>query len=206
MYRAPHGTAAGCDRGAVPDRSADGVLGRRRRRRGGGDRADPGGDQDRATLRRELLDMMEADQAERTGESTANGDGSRTDRLREIIDEHGWPTFDMVGREGATAAWLIAQHADFDVDFQAEVLGLMHAALEAGQADPTEVAYLEDRVAVNRGEPQRYGTQVRCRGGRPEPATPLVDPEAVDARRADVGLDPLADYFEELAEACAAEG
>jgi hypothetical protein len=170
------------------------------------DRADPRADQDQAALRRELLAMMEADQAERTGESTADGDESRTDRLREIIDEHGWPTIDMVGREGATAAWLIAQHADFDVDFQAEALGLMRAALEAEQADPTEVAYLEDRVAVNRGQPQRYGTQVRCRDGRPEPATPLVDAAGVDGLRADVGLQPLAEYYEEFAEGCADDG
>jgi hypothetical protein len=168
------------------------------------DEAEPGGGQD--GLRRELLDMMEADQAERTGESEANGDESRAARLREIIDEHGWPTFDLVGREGARAAWLIAQHADFDVEFQAEALDLMRAALEADQADATEVAYLEDRVAVNRGQPQRYGTQVRCRGGRPEPATPIVDAPTVDARRAQVGLEPLADYDEALAEACAAEG
>jgi len=166
--------------------------------------AEPGAAQ--RDLRRELLDMMEADQAERTGESDANDDAPRADRLREIIDEHGWPTFDLVGKDGATAAWLIAQHADFDVQFQAEVLDLMRAALEAGQADATEVAYLEDRVAVNRGEPQRYGTQVRCRGGRPEPATPLADPATVDADRVDVGLEPLADYYEDLAEACAAEG
>jgi hypothetical protein len=168
------------------------------------DRADPGGGQ--GALRRELLDMMEADQGERAGESNASGDESRTDRLREIIDEHGWPTFDLVGRDGATAAWLIAQHADFDVEFQAKALGLMRAALEAGQADPTEVAYLEDRVAVNRGQAQRYGTQVRCRDGRPEPATPLVDAADVDELRAEVGLQPLAEYYEQFAEGCAAEG
>jgi hypothetical protein len=169
------------------------------------DRADPGGEQ--GALRRELLDMMEADQAERTGESTANNDEPRTDRLRDIIDEHGWPTFDLVGRDGATAAWLIAQHADFDVEFQAEALELMRTALDGGQADPTEVAYLEDRVAVNRGEPQRYGTQVRCRDGRPEPATPLADPEGVDGLRAEVGMRPatLAEYYEEFAQGCAAE-
>jgi hypothetical protein len=174
---------------------------------GEGDATDqpPGGGQDRE-LRRELLDMMEADQAERTGASEANGDQPRADRLREIIDEHGWPTFALVGRDGATAAWLIAQHADFDVEFQAEVLELMRAAVDADQADPSEVAYLEDRVAVNRGEPQRYGTQVRCHGGQPEPATPLVDPEGVDAQRADVGIEPLAAYYEDFAEGCAAEG
>ncbi|MGH9288775.1 MAG: DUF6624 domain-containing protein [Acidimicrobiales bacterium] len=171
---------------------------------GDGDGDGPAADEDAphveqdAQLRRELLDMMEADQTERTGESTVNNDEARTDRLREIIDEHGWPTFDLVGRDGATAAWLVAQHADFDVEFQAEALELMRAALDGGQTDPTEVAYLEDRVAVNRGEPQRYGTQVRCRDGEPTPATP----------RAEVGMRPetLAEYYEDFAEGCAAEG
>ncbi len=60
--------------------------------------------------------------------------------------------------------------------------------------------------APNRGEPPGYGTHVRRQGGRPEPATPLADPATVDADRADVGLGPLADSYEELAEACAAEG
>jgi hypothetical protein len=32
------------------------------------------------------------------------------------------------------------------------------------------------------------------------------DPEHVDERRAEVGLDPLDDYLAELEEACAAEG
>jgi hypothetical protein len=181
---------------------------------GDGDEDDPSAAEDAprveqdAQLRRELLDMMEADQAERTGESTANNDELRTDRLREIIDEHGWPTFDLVDRDGATAAWLIAQHADFDVEFQAEALELMRTALDGGQADPAEVAYLEDRVAVNRGEPQRYGTQVRCRDGEPTPATPLADPDGVDQLRAEVGMWPeaLAEYYEDFAEGCAAEG
>jgi hypothetical protein len=79
-------------------------------------------------------------------------------------------------------------------------------ALDARQADPTEVAYLEDRVAVNRGQARRYGTQVRCRDGRSEPATPLVDAAGVDGLRADVGLQPPAESYEEFAEACAAEG
>jgi hypothetical protein len=149
--------------------------------------------------------MMEADQAERSGQSTANGDEARTDRLREIIAEHGWPTRELVGEDGASAAWLIAQHADFDVAFQEEALGLMQGAVADGQADESELAYLEDRVAVNQGEPQTYGTQVRCVEGAAQPATPLAQPDEVDELRAGVGLDPLADYMAEFAQACADE-
>ena len=152
-------------------------------------------------VRDELLAMMEDDQASRTGGAAGGSDQERTARLQEIVAEHGWPTLSMVGKEGATAAWVIAQHADFDVDLQADMLALM---VEAGaDVDATEVAYLEDRVAVNRGEPQRYGTQVRCvPGGGVAPATPLVDEAAVDDLRAAAGMDPLADYFAEFEAGC----
>ncbi|HEV7760135.1 MAG TPA: DUF6624 domain-containing protein [Acidimicrobiales bacterium] len=156
-------------------------------------------------LRDELLELMDADQAERNGEIGGNNDTDRTDRLREIIDEHGWPTFDLVGKEGTTAAWVIAQHTDFDVDFQQEAFELMEAAVADDQADASELAYLDDRIAVNTGQPQRYGTQVRCAAGRAHPATPLIDPDGVDDLRAEVGLDPLHTYLTEFAKGCSEE-
>jgi hypothetical protein len=163
-------------------------------------------------LRDELLAMRRADQQERTGEGLPPGtklpptqDYTRSVRLRQIVAEHGWPTHRLVGEDGAEAAWLVAQHADFDVDFQERAVALLRPAVSAGQADPKDLAYLEDRVAVNRGRPQRYGTQVRCRDGAPAPATPLADPAAVDERRARIGLGPLEEYYRELAMMCADE-
>jgi hypothetical protein len=156
-------------------------------------------------LRQELLDMQEADQAERTGETDAVwDDGPRTERLAEIIDEHGWPGHDLVGEDGASAAWVIAQHSDLDADFQREALDLMRDAVARDDADPTELAYLEDRVGLADGGPQMYGTQIGCVDGRAEPAE-LAEPDRVDDLRAEVGLEPLADYLAELADACAAE-
>ncbi len=155
-------------------------------------------------LRAELLAMMEQDQAERSGQSAEWNDQERTDRLAEIIDEHGWPGSDLVGTDGATAAWVIAQHSDLDTEFQQRALELMRPAVEAGLADPGDLAYLEDRVALNAGGEQIYGTQIACVDGVAEPA-PLADPETVDERRAEAGLDPLADYLATLEEACAAE-
>lgn len=158
-----------------------------------------------ADLRRELLEMQEADQAERTGQSVEEwNDQERTDRLAEIVDEHGWPTIELVGEDGASAAWLIAQHSDLDPRFQGQALEHMRAAVEDEQADPTELAYLTDRVALNDGRPQTYGTQIGCVDGRAEPAE-LADPETVEERRAEVGLQPLEDYLAELRPDCEAE-
>ncbi|MFD0971222.1 DUF6624 domain-containing protein [Plantactinospora endophytica] len=153
-------------------------------------------------LRREFLEMAEADQAERTGKVNANTDARRTDRLREVMAEHGWPDANLVGTDGASAAWLIAQHADNDVELQRRALELMCVAVAAGAADPTELAYLEDRVAANSGRPQIYGTQFGgCRDGRPVPA-PLADEAGVHDRRARVGLQPLDEYLAEFQDVC----
>lgn len=77
--------------------------------------------------------------------------------------------------------------------------------MQAGQADPSELAYLTDRVAVNSGEPQVYGSQIRCHDGVPTPATPLLEPDRIDETRASVGLGTLDAYYAELAMMCANE-
>ncbi len=75
--------------------------------------------------------MAQADQAMRTGKSLWNKakDRERAHHLAEIVMCHGWPDANMVGIEGATAAWLIAQHADFDVKLQAHFLKLLRASV-----------------------------------------------------------------------------
>ncbi len=156
-------------------------------------------------LHDKLLAMLERDQSGRTGGADPEGDGARTARLAEILDEHGWPTWDLVGEDGSEAAWAIAQHSDLDPAFQRRALELLRAAVGAGQASPGDLAYLTDRVATGAGEPQTYGTQVACTPDGPQPATPLADPAAVEELRAQAGLDPYTDYLAEMAAICAGE-
>ncbi|WP_377639697.1 DUF6624 domain-containing protein [Oryzobacter terrae] len=165
-------------------------------------------------LRTELLAMLVQDQAVRTGVAppgdarTAGelaGDWDETDRrnnarMAEILDEHGWPGWRLVGSDGAFAAWVLVQHADLDVPLQERGLTLMTTAVEQGDADPSDHAYLVDRVRVAKGEPQAYGTQWGADAtGKPEPRTPIEDEAQVDVRRAKVGLGTIDAYLEELA-------
>ena len=122
-------------------------------------------------------------------------DAANRQRLKEIIKEHGWPGKSLVGADGANAAWLLVQHADADVAFQRECLALTQAAPE-GEVSPKDVAYLTDRVLVNDGKKQRYGTQM---GMNFEPR-PIEDADNVDKRRAEIGLPPLAQYVEDARE------
>lgn len=155
-------------------------------------------------LRDELLAMLAADQADRSSAEPPDlrAEQARTDRLAQVVAERGWPTRTLVGSDGATAAWVVAQHSDLDPGFQTRALELMRAAAAAGEADPGELAYLVDRVAANAGRPQTYGTQGGCaEDGTAQPA-PIAEPERVDALRAEAGLPPLAEYLEELAQGC----
>lgn len=155
-------------------------------------------------LRDELLAMLERDQAGRLGAGPdAEGDAARTERLAAIIAQHGWPTFDLVGEDGEDAAWAIAQHADLDPDLQRCALEHLRIAVDAGQASPGNLAYLDDRIQVAAQAPQRYGTQIACTDDGPVPATPLADADAIEQIRAEADLPPYADYLAEMAEICA---
>lgn len=155
-------------------------------------------------LQAELVAMFERDQRGRMGGRDNEGDDARTARLKEIIDEHGWPGTDLVGEDGEDAAWTIAQHSDLDPEFQACALAHLEVAVEQDVASPGNLAYLTDRVAAGAGEPQTYGTQMGCTKKGPKPATPLVDPDNIEELRAEAGLDPWEDYLAEMAEVCEA--
>ncbi len=113
-------------------------------------------------------------------------------RLRELIDLHGWPSEDIAGKDGSEAAWLIAQHAIGEPEFLRYVLQMLHSSIAEGHVPPWQAAYLEDRIAMYEGHPQRYGTQWMDdpTDGRTRPWT-IADPKNVNALRAEVGLGPL---------------
>ncbi len=90
----------------------------------------------------------------------ARVDVANTDRLREIVADVGWPGRTLVGEEGADHAWLIARHADHQLDSQRLFLDAVRHAVDARHAPARHLAYLTGRVAMNEGRPQRYGTQV----------------------------------------------
>jgi hypothetical protein len=113
-------------------------------------------------------------------------------RLREIIAVHGWPAADLAGDDGAEAAWLIAQHAIGEPYFQRQAVNLLGECASQGRVPAWQTAYLEDRIAMQEGRPQRYGTQWLDDpyDGLVRPWK-LVDPNRVNDFRAQVGLGPL---------------
>ena len=161
-------------------------------------------------LRRELLARRDEDQRIRNLVSSQPGaymvrlpdelaaewqriDEENTRWLAEVLSARGWPGRTLVGEDGAGAAWLLAQHADHDPVQQRAFLHALRGAVAQGQASRAHLAYLEDRVRVNAGQPQLYGTQFTVTDGELGPS-PIEDRERLDERRAEAGLEPFADY------------
>ncbi|MCC4593297.1 hypothetical protein LL974_19385 [Xanthomonas campestris pv. cannae] len=162
-------------------------------------------------LRQALLARVEKDQAVRqkaidkgntpaSWQQTVAVDQDNTAWLKTMVAKMGWPTRTSVGEDGAKAAFLIAQHATLDPAFQEQVLALMQSALAQKEADPSDMAMLQDRVLLHQGKPQLYGTQFKT-----EPDGTMVldrtqDIDGLDARRATMGLPPIAEYKASLSE------
>lgn len=108
-------------------------------------------------------------------------------RIKEIIEEFGWPLESEVNEDGAEAAWLIVQHAVLEPRLQEECIGLLKDAVEIGEAKGWFLAYLQDRVLIRQGKPQIYGTQHEVVNGRMKPMK-TENPDEVNKRRDILGI------------------
>lgn len=114
-------------------------------------------------------------------------------RLDAIVKEYGWPTFAWAGRDGVDAAFLVVQHSD--LDYQRRYLPMIEQAVTQRNLSPSAFALLEDRIRVREGKKQIYGTQLDTATDGAWVPYPIEDEANVDARRARVGLGPLAEYL-----------
>lgn len=115
-------------------------------------------------------------------------------QIKKILDDRGWLGPSIIGGEGNSTLFLVIQHSDLET--QVKYLPMMREAVKTGNASASGLALLEDRVALRQGHRQIYGSQI----GRDQETgeyfvSPLIEPENVDKRRAEVGLGTLADYI-----------
>ncbi len=146
-------------------------------------------------LARELLERMKADQEMRFKMTMDQRVDLRNCAwLKKIVQKYGWPDSKMVGKRAAVAAWILAQHADHDPAFQAECLKLLTVSYKNGHIVPEYFALLTDRVRMNQGKPQVYGTQFHRRKNGKLGPWPIRDKKGLAARRITMGLGTFESY------------
>jgi hypothetical protein len=125
-----------------------------------------------------------------------NKDAANLIKVTAILDEYGWLSQDIVGKKGNLTIFLVIQHSDRKT--QEKYLPMMKNAVKYGHASASNLALLEDRVALGQGKKQIYGSQIgRNKITGKYYILPLEDPENVDKRRAEIGLAPLQEYVKQ---------
>ncbi len=120
------------------------------------------------------------------------------EKIKEMTSNYGFLGKDKVGNHSSTI-WLVVQHADNDVDFQKKMLKIFKKELRKNNISKSNYAYLEDRIASNTGNKQRFGTQVEYnKKGQAVPKNGLIDSLKVDQYRIDFDMDSLKIYYNEM--------
>jgi hypothetical protein len=76
------------------------------------------------------------------------------------------------------------------------ILYYIRKAVEKGDADPSDLAFLEDRILVGQHKPQLFGSQITTNDQGIGVPFPIADSSHVDSRRAKMGLEPLKYYLQ----------
>jgi len=121
-------------------------------------------------------------------------DSINLETVKKILDEYGWLGADVVGKHGNLTLFLVIQHSDHKT--QLTYLPLMREAVKKGNAKAMDLALLEDRVAIGEGQKQIYGSQFEMDYQiKHYVLSPMIDPDNIDKRRTEVGLEPIAEYL-----------
>jgi hypothetical protein len=92
-------------------------------------------------------------------------DAENVQELKKLLPADGWFRNGRDGYQVTHGAWLIAQHSP-DVEFRAYALKKLEERLPARDVDPKDYALTFDRVQMDRGLPQRFGSQIVCSDGK----------------------------------------
>lgn len=120
-------------------------------------------------------------------------DATNQKRVEAIIQQVGWPGLSVYGAKASSAAFLVLQHAPMET--KKRHFSLLEKAMEQGELRKESFALFDDRIRMNEGRPQRYGSQL-TRDEKTDKLVlwPIEDEANVDVRRAKMGMPPLAQY------------
>lgn len=79
--------------------------------------------------------------------------------VNDIINKYGWLSAEKIGFLANQAMFIVIQHAPLNI--QETFYPKMKEALQSGNLRPQDFALFVDKLAINKGEKQIYGTQVK---------------------------------------------
>jgi len=119
-------------------------------------------------------------------------DAENEKALLAMVPPEGWFLKSLYGDKAARAAFHIVQHSNLEL--WRRFVPVLEPLVAKGEVDGQSYGLMYDRLALNEGRPQRYGSQVVCKAGKWGPDK-LEDPDRVDERRKAMGFtQSIAEY------------
>lgn len=118
-------------------------------------------------------------------------DNANTARLKAILKDYSWGELAEIRDDVASNAYLIVQHSG-DTAFMESALPAFERFARQGLVNGEVFAKMYDRVQMFNKRPQRYGTQLTCRGNR-WVFHELEDVSRLEEWRSELGLDSFGD-------------
>jgi len=114
--------------------------------------------------------------------------------MNRLLAQYGWPKYSDVGNLAADAPLLVINHHESE-EFRMKYLDQVKEVCLAGEGSCMEYAKIHDRILVNTDRPQTFGMQFKFNSSGDLEPFPIENPETVDQRRKEIGLEPLAVYL-----------
>ena len=106
-----------------------------------------------------------------------------------ILESCGMPTSKDVSKKQVSAIW-ISLHHSVDKDILKKYFPLLETAFNNGDLSKEQEALTVDRMLMDDGKPQLYGTQFKG-----DKLYKLKEPEKVNARRKEMNMGKIEDYL-----------
>ena len=118
----------------------------------------------------------------------AKEDHRNQELIISIIEKCGMPTLNEVNQEQMNAIWLGLQHTENK--YRVKYFPLIEKAVKNGDLSKEQYALMKDRILMDEGKSQIFGSQIK--NGK---LYDLAEPETVNERRREMGLEPIEDYL-----------
>ena len=142
--------------------------------------------------KREILsEVLESDQRIRKSNELikyAKEDHRNQELVISIIEKCGMPTLNEVSQKHMNAIWLGLQHTT--AKYRKKYFPKIEQAVKNGDLSKEQYALMKDRILMDEGKPQIYGSQIKD-----NKLYKLENPETVNERRKEMGMGTIEDYL-----------
>ncbi|MCD8741047.1 hypothetical protein LT679_10575 [Mucilaginibacter roseus] len=153
--------------------------------------------------RAEFIKVMATNDPQKTKELALQmraADKENQQYVSALLDKCGWPT--GLSAENNHTMFLVIDHAD--VAYMDKYFALLKQQAELGVVPKSDLATLQDRILLRKGERQLYGTQT-FKTGPIVNVWPIENVDRLAEKRKAMGLEPMDEYIESVKKAYHAE-